>query len=115
MDFDDSGILITYINCLDCENPGDFITSISLDFDDPGDLIYLHCLDFDDPGDLIYLHCLDFDDPGDFAGDRHRAGSPAAADGDCASLGQVGSVLGLVQHLLTLAVFVHCDGDHFLL
>jgi len=46
---------------------------------------------------------------------RHRTGDDAAAYYRDVLLDRVGASLGLVQHLLRLAVLVHRDRHHFLL
>ncbi len=60
----------------------------------------------------VVLTCLYSDYLGDFS--RHRHGTAPTPD-RYRLLGHVGPVLRLLQHLLSLAVFVHCDRHYLFL
>ena len=57
--------------------------------------------------------CLHVDDADHVTGQRH-ATTTLSAPSESVLLGGVGPVFGFLEHRLTLAVFVHGDGDHFL-
>lgn len=60
---------------------------------------------------FTYMH-LDFDDLSDFSCNRHGS---CSADGGKVLLGVVGTVFSLLNQLLSLAVFVHCQAGYILL